>query len=126
MNLENFARRLREHRVAQLADAVAKLESGIAAGTVKNVDFKDAKDTINRAVDEAYNHYQDETGDYDGRLIMGAYDVPHGIKQAGMSRGERETSEDRIAARRAVLTALLPLHELLQAAKQFVVKRQAT
>lgn len=124
MDLSAINPRLDHLREAQLTAAVVVLEAGIAAGVIKNVDFKDAKDTINRAVDEAYNHYQDETGDYDGRLIMGAYDVPHGIKQADMSRGERETDEDRVSDRRAVLQVLLPLHELLQAAKPFVVKRQ--
>ena len=119
MNLAPFAHRLPDHINAKLADAVAVLESGVDAGVVRNADFVSCKETINWAVDKAYDHYQDEHRDYgDGPLVMGAYNVPSAIKYATKNRPRNYLE------RLAVLKSLLPLHELIQAAKPLVVKRQ--
>jgi hypothetical protein len=119
VNFDAFADRLTDRRIAGLTDAVAKLEAGIAAGVVRNADFVSCKEAINWAVDTAYDHYQDEYRDYgDGPLVMGAYNVPSAIKYATKNRPRNYLE------RLAVLTALLPLHELIQRAKLMVVKRQ--
>ncbi|MET4240332.1 hypothetical protein [Bradyrhizobium sp. RT10b] len=113
--------RLTERRSAMLDAAITKLESGIAAGAVRNADYNDAKDTINRAVDEAFDKYQAETKDYSGRvMVMGAYNLPAAIKEAA----KQEASGAAPLARRPFLEAMLPLHTLLQSAKPLVVKRQ--
>lgn len=114
MELAAITPRLSERRIARLAEAIAKLESAIASGVVPNAMFTEAKETINRAVEEAVSHWQNETGNYSlNTLIMGAYNVPAGIKEATKSGH----------AMLPLLAAMLPLAELIKAAKPLIVKR---
>lgn len=115
MDLSAFSPRLRTYRIAQLQGLLYRLEEAIEAGVVPNSLFTPTKDAINRAVDEAFDHYQAETKDYSNRvLVMGAYNVPAAIKEA---------VKQNATGRLELLQALLPLHNLLQAAKPLIRKK---
>jgi len=106
---------LREYRLNGLTDAVAKLEGAIAAGMVPNALLVSAKETINRAIDEAVRGYDDETKQYRFKIVSSAHDLPPAIKEAVKLK-----AYDRCE----FLSSMFPLYELLQAAKPLAVKRQ--
>lgn len=114
MNLDTILPRLTERRASQLVEFTARLEAAVAAQIVPNTLFTEAKWIINSSVDWAEKSYQTETRFYGDVLVMGAYNVPAALKEA---------TKKKLNARIAFLTALLPLHELLQSAKPFIVKR---
>lgn len=125
---------LSERRAAYLERAVSGLQAAVAAGWVANKAFSDAKDSINRAVEEAaeaflksgphvkgrdgQSHHQSDwwLGAYDAdAFVRGAHSIPSALKRAKKA-GLVEYS-DFIAA------ALLPLRELLDEAKPLIKKR---
>jgi hypothetical protein len=121
MNLDTINSLLPERRVSLLSNAVYKLETGIQARFVRNIDFNDAKDTINRSVEEASESFfkatdglwnQAYTAD---ALLDGAHTLPTKLKRA---------QKAGMASYAAFLSELMPLRELLEAAKPLIVKRQ--
>jgi hypothetical protein len=115
MNLDIINAYLTERYAGYLSRSVAALESAIAAGEVRNMVYKDAKDSINRAVDHAVDQFEDRAG-RSGRfnvLVMGAYNLPAALKEANKLKA---------TARAEFLAALIPLNDLLKAAKPLIVK----
>ncbi|MBX9656808.1 hypothetical protein K2Y11_24585, partial [bacterium] len=107
---------LSERRAFMLGEAIERLEKAIASKAVKNVDFVQFKEVINLAVDEVFESVNDSIGNWDFHtLVMGAWNIPAALSEARKSG---------VAARVDVLTAMLPLRELLQAAKPLIVKRE--
>jgi hypothetical protein len=122
-----------ERRSIRLHEVVGKLKSAIASGMVPNVLFKDAKDVINRAVEEGSEaflktgphivgrngeaHHQSDwwlvAYDHDA-FVRGATGIPTALKRA-QKAGLTEYA--------AFLTGLLPLHEMLQSAKPLIRKK---
>lgn len=115
MNLDPIRPYLDAARFDRLASMVTKLETAIAAGQVRNVDLVDAKFIINRRVEEIVDTFDKVHGYGFDVLVMSAYNVPAALKEVTKKKND---------PRAALLRALLPLHELLQAAKPLVVKRQ--
>jgi hypothetical protein len=132
MNLTAINSRLSERRVAMLAGAVEKLEVGVAVGSIRNVDFNDAKDTANRAIEEAAEaflatgprHAQHPsqsdwwlTAYGSDAFVSGAHGVP-----AALKRAQKVDALKEYAA--FIASALLPIADLLTAAKPLIVKLQ--
>lgn len=122
MDLFAITPHLSPRRASMLSTAVYQLETGIQAQFVRNRDFVDAKDTINRAVEEASesffkgtNGLWDEAYKADA-LLDGAHTLPTKLKRA------QKAGMTSYAG--FITTALLPLRELLEAAKPMIVKRQ--
>lgn len=125
---EHLAPEMSRQREA-LAAAVCMLEPAIAAGVVRNRDYVQAKEIINRAVEEAAASFLDTGPHHLGRgrsdwwgyvyaaeaFIHGAHEIPVALRRA------REHGINAYAA--FIETALLPLHALLHAAKPMVKKK---
>lgn len=129
----------RRERCARALDTLAKAAEG---SPLYNVDFKDAKDTLNRAVEMTY---QARVSDpflrargwnpeaaldcYLG-LTSGLHCVPSKVKKLGKLKPESELSEWRfrdvnpamVAAVREVLAAAAPLAEMVKELSGQVVK----
>lgn len=118
LNLDTINAHISEHRVAQLADAVHRLETAVAAGRVQNPVFVKSKGTINLAVSDAVHRFNETHRQFMrfNVLVLSAYNVPAAHKEA-----VREGADGRAA----FLADLLPLHDLLQSAKPLIVKRVA-
>jgi len=108
MDLDFTKQYLTSAQFDRLAAAVAKLEAGIAAGAVRNVDLTEAKFTINRRIEEIVETRKE----YGSRHVGGVSALNPAIKEAKNNFG-----------RHALLTSLLPFRDLLEAAKPLVVKR---
>lgn len=128
MNLTKITALLSERSARDLTGVVAEIESAIAAGTVPNTLFSDAKYTFNRAAEQAAEAYL-ATGPHAEKhtqsdwwlaaykadaFVHGAHNIPSAIKRA---------EKAGIAEYNAFLTELLPLHALLQQAKPLIKKR---
>lgn len=107
---------LGEKKFASLEAAVTELEAAVATGKVRNKLLTDAKFIINRRVEDAVKAFDDANGrlSWDRVLVSGAYNVPAALKEMVKKGNE---------PRAALLRAMLPLHELFQAAKPLIVKR---
>jgi hypothetical protein len=121
---------LSERRQTGLLHAVLVLFQGIEAGRVKNQDFIGAKDTISRAVHDAAEAFLNSGARDESRphlsawwsqaynadaFISGQHNIPAALKRAQKARMTEYAT--------FIAAALLPLHELLQAAKPLIVKR---
>lgn len=134
MNLSPINAHLTERRVALLAGAVEALEAGVAVGMVANKVFVDAKDTINSACKEGTEaflaagphvvgrngqpHHQSDfwLDAYDAdAFVYGASNVATALKRSQKVAGLKDYA--------AFLTALMPLVDLLAAAKPLIKKR---
>jgi hypothetical protein len=129
MDLRTIEINLSDRRSGNLHNVVGKLETAVAAGLVPNVLFNDAKDIINRAVDEstetflkggphAQKHSQSDwwLAVYAANaFVSGAHGLPAALKRA---------QKANIKEYAAFLSSLLPLRELLEAAKPMIVKKQ--
>jgi hypothetical protein len=130
MELTALNSMLRSHRIGRLNDTVVTLETAIAAGMVPNSLLIEAKDLINRICEEAADAYLNAGQPYDiakssytaersaaynaDAFVTGAHTLPAVIKRA------RKT----MPAYTAFLeTNLMPLRNLLEAAKPLVKKR---
>jgi hypothetical protein len=116
LKLETINAHIPEHRVAELADAVDRLETAVAAARVPNPTFVKSKEAINRAVSDAvsqFNKAHRHFMQFDV-LVVGAYSLSAAHKEA-----VRECADGRAA----FLADLLPLHHLLQSAKPLILKR---
>lgn len=129
IQLSPLARHLVGRDADRLVGAVGLLEAGIAAGMIRNVDFNDAKDALNRAVEEGAeaflktcptrNHHMGDwwKSAYDaGAFVHGASNVASALKRAQKAGDLTEYAE--------FLASLMPLVGLLAAAKPLIVKRQ--
>lgn len=118
MDLTAINSRLTERRIATLANAVAHIEAGIEAGEIPNKTFEDAKFIIGRAIEEAVSAYEttasDRWGETYSTIVSGAYNLASGIKDAKKHKNDK---------RAEFLSTLLPLSEILAAAKPLIVKR---
>lgn len=117
-------------RNERLDRTVAELRSAVDAGRVPNALFVAAKDTINREVErqaEAFlatgphvaKHHQSDwwLAAYSASaFVYGAHSIPTALKRADKAQGLREYAA-------FLKTELLPVHELVQAAKPLIVKR---
>src|SRR4051812_8673701 len=117
------------NRSERLDQTVAQLQSAVASGMVPNALFTAAKDTVNREVDrlaEAFlatgphtvRHHQSDwwLAAYQANaFVSGAHSVPSVIKRASKA-GLREYVA-------FIRTELLPVYDVLQAAKPLIVKR---
>src|SRR4051812_34500255 len=101
LNLNTINAHISEHRVAQLADAVDRLETAVAAARVPNPAFVKSKEAINRAVSDAVERFNGAHRQFMrfDVLVLGAYSLPAAHKEA-----VRECAEDRAA----FLAELLP------------------
>jgi hypothetical protein len=120
---------LPENKGYNLIATVAELEAAVASGKVMNKLVTDAKFIFNRRVEEsaeaflatgphAQQHNQSDwwLGAYHAdALVSGSHNLP-----AALKRVEKQGGLDAYAT---FLKALLPLNELLQAAKPLIVKR---
>lgn len=118
-------------RIARFRDAVAKLEAAVNAGVVPNATFVDAKDTLNRRIEDAaeaflatgphaQNHTQSDwwLAAYNAdAFVRGAHGLPTTIKRA-------RTVTSLSAYADFMENELLPLANLLKAAKPLIRKRQ--
>ena len=135
MNLAPINSHISERRVAMLAGAVETLEAGVAVGSIRNVDFNDAKDTVSRAINEAAEaflkagphivgrngqpHHQSDYWlyAYDAdAFVSGASNVASALKRAQKVAGLKAYAD--------FLAALMPIADLVKAAKPLIVKRQ--
>lgn len=118
LNLDTINAHISEHRFAQLADAVDRLETMVAAGRVPNTVFLKSKETVNRAVSDAVDRFNEMHRQFMRFevLVLGAYNLPAAHKEA-----VREGANGRAA----FLADLLPFHLLLKSAKPLIVKRAA-
>ena len=127
---------LSDRRAAQLINATVDLEAAVAAGLVPNTLFTEAKDVFNRATDESveaflktgphkHGHTQSDwwLGAYDvDALVNGLHGLPAALKRA-TPKHEFTSRRSDLVEYRAFLASLLPLRELLAAAKPLVKKR---
>lgn len=135
MNLSQIIAHLDERRVANLTAAVETLEAGVARGSIRNIDFNNAKDFINGAVEKGADaflatgphvigrngqpHHQSDwwLDAYDAdAFVRGASNVATALKRSQKVAGLKDYA--------AFLAALMPLVELLATAKPLIVKRQ--
>ena len=119
MNLDTINTHLSDSRAAMLVDAVDRLELSISAKKVPNVLFTKAKEIINLAVSEAvggFNTINRHHMLYDV-LVLGAWNLPAAHKEAVEEGDEKRTD---------FIAQMLPLHQLLQAAKPLIVKRSSS
>lgn len=129
MNLSTIEPFLRDHRKPMLSGVVETLESSVAAGLVRNQDFTRAKQVINWSVDESEDAFLKsgpartaERNDWWSRaydadaLVSGSHTLPAVLKRARKAGNLPEYVD-------FIERALLPLHDLLEAAKPLVVKR---
>lgn len=115
MNLAPLTAYLTADQLDRLAASVAKLEKLVAAGALRAIDIADAKFIIGRMVERAVDSFDKANGYGHDVMVSGAYSVPAAIKDM-----DRKSNTKRAA----FLRSLLPLHQLLEAAKPLVVKRQ--
>ncbi|MCK1668606.1 hypothetical protein [Bradyrhizobium sp. 153] len=129
MDFTTIKTHLTERRAAMVDAAITKLEDGIKAGVIRNVDFTDAKDTLNRAVEESaeaflatgpheHKHHQSDwwLAAYHGdAFVRGAAGLPTAHKRASKVPALKDYT--------AFIAAWLPAHELIQKAKPLVAKR---
>ena len=116
LKLEKISTHLSERQASMLADAVVRLKMAVDAGRIPNPVFVNAKETINRAVSEAvtkFNTIHRHHMIFDV-LVMGAWNLPAAHKEAVEANAE---------VRVDFIADMLPLHQLVQAAKPLVVKR---
>ena len=125
---------LSERRYGQFERLVGELGAAIAAGMVPNKKFSDTKDIVNRAIDEAAEaflksgphikgrdgkpHHQSDwwIAAYDANAsVSSAHNLPAALKRA-KKHGE-------LAAYAEFISGLLPLREMLEAAKPLIRKR---
>ncbi len=112
--------RLNDRHQGYLASAIEKLEAGVAAQFIRNIDFKDAKESLNRVIDKAIEHYDAEHRE--AHRAMGVW--PHMIMGASnVKAGIRDAEKNGMTGRGELLKAMLPLIALAEAAKPFVKKR---
>lgn len=128
MNLVRLTPHLPERHRAGFPATIARLEAAVAAGSVPNPLFNDTKSTINWCVEKGADaflatgphdkqHHQSDwwLGAYhNDAFVHGAHNIPTALKRA-QKAGMVEYS--------LFLHSLLPLHDLLQAAKPLIVKR---
>jgi hypothetical protein len=125
---------LSERRPGQFERSVAELQAAIEAGMVPNKMFVDAKDTINRAIEQAAEsflqsgpHIKGRNGEphhqsdwwlsaYEANAFAGgAHNLPAALKRA-QKHGD-------LSAYAEFISALLPLREMLESAKPLIKKR---
>src|SRR5262245_9141619 len=113
----------------ELVKVVGRLEAAIAAGMVPNKMFVDAKDWINRACEKSAEAFLDSGASNDGHhksnwwraayhhdaFVSGAHNVPSALKRA-----EKGGLKEYAAF---IKSELLPLNELLAAAKPLIKKK---
>lgn len=129
MNLSAISAHLSDRRKVSLAVAVVNLEAGIEAKLVPNTLYTSAKDTINRAANEATEaflntgphnagHHQSDwwLGAYRANaFVSGATNIASALKRVVKIEGLKEYT--------TLLTSMLPLADLLKAAKPFIKKK---
>lgn len=131
MNLSKIIPLLSDRRAGTLIGAVKVLEDGIAAGSVRNVDFNDAKDTINRAIEEGAAAFL-TTGPHSNKhpqsdWWLAAYACEafvHGASNVVAALKRAKAYQTSLIPYTTFLTQLLPLVALIQVAKPLIVKRQ--
>jgi len=125
---------LSEYRSGQFERSVAELRAAVAAGMVPNKMFVDAKESINRAINEAAEaflnsgpHIKGRNGQAHGQsdwwldaydadaFVSGAHNLPAALKRAKKHGG--------LSAYAEFIAALLPLREMLESAKPLIKKR---
>jgi hypothetical protein len=128
MQLTTVTKHLPEARARYLDLAVAKLAAGVEAGIVPNTQFTGAKDTFNRIVEEGAEaflaigphtkgHHQSDwwLAAYDAdAFVRGTHTLPTVLKRA---------EKAGLTAYAAFIRELLPLRDLLEAAKPLVKKK---
>lgn len=130
MDLKPIFPHLTDRRAAQVINSVVDLEAAVAAGMVPNKLFVDAKDILNRVVEEAAEAFL-ATGPHaqkhpqsdwwlqayaDDAFVRGTHTLPTVLKRAQNARSLTEYAA-------FIGNALLPLHTLLASAKPLVKKR---
>jgi hypothetical protein len=119
----------RRHRFVK---AVEVLDAGVAAGAIANVSFKDAKDDLNRAFDEAWKTviseklvYGKKLSEVDRELYDSMYAPECHTVVAYLKRVAKSGSTSAfVTAVTAFLTEIAPLSETVAVLKDKVVKRQ--
>lgn len=134
MDFAKIIPHLSERRSGQLERSAAELQAAIAAGMVPNKMFVDAKGIVNCAVDEAAKSFLNSGPHIKGRngephhmsdwwlaaydadaFVSGAHNLPAALKRA-KKHGD-------LSAYVELISALLPLREMLESAKPLVKKR---
>lgn len=128
MDIATLIPHLPERHRAGFPAIVDRLETAVATGAVPNKLFIDSKSTINWCVEKGSKAFLD-TGPHDkghhmsdwwlvvynnNAFIHGAHNIPTALKRA---------QKANMTEYAAFLTALVPLNDLLQAAKPLIVKR---
>ena len=116
IDVTKFLPMLRSERLAVwFVECVAELETAVASGVVLNSKLVRAKEHINRSIDNITESYNKVHGYSFPKIVSSAHDVPSGLKYARTLKDE---------GRIELFTSLLPIAELLKAAKPLAVKRQ--
>jgi hypothetical protein len=121
----------RPGRAESFEKAIAAVNDGLAHGEIYNPVFNDAKDRINRTVDEAYDrHVKDRFVHYDqpkdvqelswSFMIMGLHDC----KAAGKKIRATKAVGPMVDAMREFIDEVEPLWKAMDAVKPLVVKRR--
>lgn len=130
MNLEPINKHLSERRVGLLAKSVSELEAAIKAGIVPNALYVSSKEIINRAVDEGSKAFlkvgphKEKHSQSDWWLLAYECDAfVHGTSNINAAL-RRATKHGGLKEYISLLDSMVPLVELLAAAKPLIVKRQ--
>lgn len=123
-------------RPERLDAAIHAIADGVAAGSIRNVVLKDAKDTISRAVDEGWKLNISDPYFYAGRyenqpsgvyefyssfLVMGLHDMLATSRKLAKTK----LTGDAIDAMKAFTAEALPLAEAVASLKDKVIKGRA-
>lgn len=125
-----ISQHLTERRATQVDTGINCLQAAVTAGVVPNKVFTDAKDTFNRAAEEAANAFlatgpkfeRHNQSDWwlaayaNNAFVGGTHNVPVALQRA-------RKIDDLKAYADFIEQALLPLHALLQDAKPLIKKR---
>jgi hypothetical protein len=117
-----------ERRSEQLHAVVGKLKLAIASGMVPNVLFKAAKEVINRVVEESAESFlktgPHSQGHHQSDWWLGAYHSDAFVRGAtGIPTALKRAQKAGLTEYAAFLTELLPLQEMMQAAKPLIKKK---
>ena len=134
MDFAKIIPHLSERRSGMFERSVAELQAAVEAGMVPNKMFVDAKDIVNRAIDEAAESFLKSGPHVEGRngephpqsdwwlsaydadaFVSGAHNLPSALKRAQKHAG--------LSAYAEFISALLPLREMLESAKPLIKKK---
>jgi hypothetical protein len=120
-------------RMERFDVAIEQVLAGVESGSIRNVTLQDAKSTLSRIVDEAWEkhvsephfHGKQQTEDvqalYDGITIMGLHDVISASKKVAKAKA----TSPAVDAMRSFCVEVLPLAEAVASLKNKIVKGRA-